>query len=239
MRQGLIDSDVVEEAVGADSPLRRIPRTYGKVQDKHPARWLTHDEAIQLVAACQDGTDLGLRDEIVIRLGLLGLRASEIGHLTFGAIHDDGHITWMGKGHKARSHSAPVGLRQALTRWVSRYEKGLRRPVRPNDPIVCRQHRGGPTLMWGVLSEQPRMVVARTLTHRASNAKLGHVTAHDLRRTAAGLLHRSLDKNGAHHFDLLDIQKVLGHSDPATTMRCYLDPLDTAVIDKAARVLDI
>jgi len=38
--------------------------------------------------------------------------------------------------------------------------------------------------------------------------------------------------------NLLDIQKVLGHADPATTMRSYLDPMDTKVIDRAAGVLD-
>ena len=53
------------------------------------------------------------------------------------------------------------------------------------------------------------------------------MSPHDLRRTAAGILHRSRDDDGAHYFDLLDIQKVLGHADPATTMRSYLDPLDT------------
>jgi len=64
------------------------------------------------------------------------------------------------------------------------------------------------------------------------------VAPHDLRRTAAGLLHRSIGADGSHHFDLLDIQKVLGHSDPATTMRSYLDPLDTGVLARAASVLD-
>jgi integrase len=64
------------------------------------------------------------------------------------------------------------------------------------------------------------------------------VAPHDLRRTAAGLLHRSTAADGSHHFDLLDIQKVLGHSDPATTMRSYLDPLDTGVLARAAMVLD-
>ena len=49
---------------------------------------------------------------------------------------------------------------------------------------------------------------------------------------------RSVGEDGSHHFDLLDIQKVLGHSDPATTMRSYLDPLDTGVLSRAARVLD-
>jgi hypothetical protein len=30
----------------------------------------------------------------------------------------------------------------------------------------------------------------------------------------------------------------LGHADPATTMRSYLEPIDTPVIDRAAQYLD-
>jgi len=71
-----------------------------------------------------------------------------------------------------------------------------------------------------------------------SDADLGHLSPHDLRRTAAGILHRTTADNGAHHFDLLDIQKVLGHADPATTMRSYLDPMDTGVHERAATILD-
>ena len=64
------------------------------------------------------------------------------------------------------------------------------------------------------------------------------VAPHDLRRTAAGILHTATTPDGAHHFDLLDIQRVLGHSDPATTMRSYLAPMDTGVLDRAAIFLD-
>lgn len=69
-------------------------------------------------------------------------------------------------------------------------------------------------------------------------AGLGHVAPHDLRRSAAGILHRSVDAGGAHYFDLLDIQRVLGHTDPATTMRSYLEPIDNDVLARAAAVLD-
>jgi nitroimidazol reductase NimA-like FMN-containing flavoprotein (pyridoxamine 5'-phosphate oxidase superfamily) len=42
-----------------------------------------------------------------------------------------------------------------------------------------------------------------------------------------------LTAEGAHHFDLLDIQRVLGHSDPATTMRSHPEPMATDVLDRA------
>ena len=72
----------------------------------------------------------------------------------------------------------------------------------------------------------------------AEQAGLGHVSPHDLRRTAAGILHRAVSEDGAHYFDLLDIQKVLGHANPATTLRSYIDPIDNGVISRAAQVLD-
>ena len=76
------------------------------------------------------------------------------------------------------------------------------------------------------------------INQRAKEAGLGHVAPHDLRRTAAAILHRATSSNGVHHFDLLDIQRVLGHSDPATTMKSYLEPMDTDVLDRAAAFLD-
>jgi integrase len=81
-------------------------------------------------------------------------------------------------------------------------------------------------------------LIGHVVLRRAGLAGLGHVAPHDLRRSAAGILHRSTSDTGAHHFDLLDIQRVLGHSDPATTMRSYLEPIDTDVLDRAAAVLD-
>jgi integrase len=64
------------------------------------------------------------------------------------------------------------------------------------------------------------------------------VAPHDLRRSAASILHHSTTADGAHRFDLLDIQRVLGHADPATTMRSYLEPMDVETTDRASRILD-
>ena len=81
-RKGLISTDPTLEL---DVLRRSYPRTYGKTQAPHPARWLTRREAFEmLVPTCQDGTARGLRDEIALRLGLAGLRSSEITALTFG-----------------------------------------------------------------------------------------------------------------------------------------------------------
>jgi integrase len=243
IRHELVDARVLEDL--ADSPVSKMRRTYGKVQDKHPARFLNEAEVLALVTACQDGTDLGLRDEVAIRLGLLGLRATEIGTLTFGAFDRSGQMRWTGKGRKPRTASAPTGLLACLARYTALYESRMGRTVSPADPIVCRQTEDAPggygqrPIRWGVQATQARRQIQRIVSGRAELAGIGHVAPHDLRRTAAARLHRSTDTSGAHHYDLRDIQIVLGHADPATTMRSYLEPMDTAVIDRASSTLDV
>jgi integrase len=219
------------------SPLRTYKKTYGKVQGRHPGRWLTYDQAYrQLLAPCQDGTLLGLRDEIILRLGLLGLRANEIRTLTVGDVAQLPRITWTGKGRKPRRAVTGSSLTEALHCYVAQY-----RDPTPSSPLICpsrsasRQNRTI-ALQW----HQP--LAQRSLNHivqqRAQQANLGHLAPHDLRRSAAGILHRTTDDGGAHRFDLLDIQQILGHSDPATTMRSYLEPINTAVLNRASSVLD-
>ncbi|MEY2567377.1 MAG: integrase/recombinase XerC [Actinomycetota bacterium] len=241
-RHGLLDAaNPAADLLAPHSPLRRYQRVYGKQQAKHPARWLTRDEAFgTLVASTQDGTDTGLRDEIALRLGLLGLRAAEIAGLTWAAFAGMPTIRWTGKGHKPRTAEAGAALVQALNEYRRRYTDAIGRPVTDTDPLLCRMKPGPRSddrpLAWGrPLAPKSIFSLVNGLAHAAG---LGHVAPHDLRRTAAGILHRSTDDNGAHHFDLLDIQKVLGHADPATTMRSYLDPMDTAVYARAAAVLD-
>lgn len=80
--------------------------------------------------------------------------------------------------------------------------------------------------------------VQRIVSIRAEQASVGHLSPNDLRRSAAGILHRATTGTGGHRFDLLDIQQVLGHKDPATTMRSYLDPLDNGVLERASTYLD-
>ncbi len=76
--------------------------------------------------------------------------------------------------------------------------------------------------------------IQRIVAVRAERTGLGHPSPHDLRRTAAAILHRATTEDGAHYFGLLDIQRVLGHANPATTMRSYLEPLNTDTIDRAS-----
>ncbi len=243
VRIGLVTTNAAEHLGDPDSPLRTYHRTYGKVQSANPGRWLTHDEAYgRLLAACQTGTTLGLRDEIAIRLGLLGMRAAEVRSLTWKNFEQLPTITWTGKGRKPRQATAGNALVTALGAYRAAYEQATG-TITPDLPVICPAVQGtrryGPSqarLDYGTpAGERLYSYIVQT---RAEQAGLGHVAPHDLRRTAAGILHRATDEHGAHHFDLLDIQKVLGHSDPATTMRSYLEPMQTDVLDRASLVLD-
>lgn len=230
-----------------EAALRRLrrsyPKTYGKVQSRNPARWLTRTEAYDVLAQAPGGdTDKALRDQLVIRLGLCGMRASEIGTLTIRETEGD-TIRWTGKGRKPRTLTKGDNLRHLLDEYLRRY-RSARPETTGDDVLICRIRRGGGPgsnstgLDWGRGHRDPHEAIWQITTRVARQAQLGHVAPHDLRRSAAGILHRTVAESGAHHFDLLDIQRVLGHSDPATTMRSYLAPMDTDVLDRAAGVLD-
>jgi len=237
--------------VDLDPTWRKIrksyPTTYGRAQAKYPGRWLTRDQAFgQLLDACKDGTWPGSRDQLVCRLCLLGIRRHEVSRLTVGAIQDN-ELRWIGKGRRARSLVIGPTLAALLTRWLRQYESQLARPLRDTDPLICKgRHYAGQLksmapgdprrVMWGEpISDS---AVRDVVTKRAQLAGLGHVQPHDLRRTAAGLMHAETTEDGAHRFDVEDIRRVLSHADLATTQRAYLDQLDNSAKLRASFVLD-
>ena len=230
-------------ALELDFLKKQYPKVYGKRQGRYPARFLTADEAAQLVKVCQDGTWIGSRDQLAIRLGLLGCRAEEAVSMTWGNLDPDGRLRWIGKGRRMRTVSPGAVLLDQLARWRRHYESGLGRSVLASDPIICRQvfgaaRQGGPSrLDYGtpIGARGYFMIVNR----RGHLAGLGHVAAHDLRRTAASILHNAKTPDGGHLYDLLDIQQVLDHADPATTQRSYIDQVDTGTKDRAGATLDL
>ena len=176
LREGHLGRNPAEHLRGPDSPLRTFRRTFGKVQAKHPGRWLTHQEAYGcLVGSCQDGTTIGLRDEIVLRLGLAGMRLSEIGYLSIGDVARLPLITWAGKGRTPRKMTAGHALSDAIRRYLVAYPD-----PQPQDPLICRQvmgaaRQGGPpphrlaprpTGPLDLLDHQPPREGSRTWAHR-------------------------------------------------------------------------
>jgi integrase len=138
-----------------ESPLRTYCKTYGKVQARNPGRWLTHDEAYgQLVAACQDDTVIGLRDELVVRLGLAGMRAAEIASLNIDNLRQLPKITWTGKKYRpapGRRRSGPYGRPGEVPRCV--------RPGRLRNTLVASV--GGEIVAEKVRGKAPRFLVPR------------------------------------------------------------------------------
>jgi integrase len=226
-RQGTPVPDIEESAAQVR---REHPKCYAKTQALYPARFLTREQADQLIAACRDRTWTGSRDQLIVRLGLYGLRLSEIGDLTWRNLQGD-QLTWTGKGRKPRRVTLKPDMVHVLHLWRNEYSRHT--VVTPETPLLCTNTNQRPaSLVWG--RPMKPLTIRTHVTHRANAAGLGHVAPHDLRRTAASILHNARDDNGAHVFDLLDIQQVLGHTDPATTMRSYLEPITTEVLDRAA-----
>ena len=234
IRNGHLDPHAIERIIPDDQPATKVPRIYGKQQHLNPARFLDRDQADALIAACHDDTNVATRDEVVIRLGLSGIRSEEIRNLLWRNLTPDGTLHWIGKKRRPRSITVSKALAAALSDWRQQVTDIIGHEPTPDMPLVCPtaggfgEHTLRPHIRMG------NQAVWRIVTRRAQLAGLGHVAAHDLRRSTANILHRATTPDGAHHFDLLDIQKVLGHADPATTMRCYLDPLDNSARDRAA-----
>ena len=222
-----------------DAPLRRLvkayPPTYGKTEGFRPANRLTQSQYEALVAACDDGTATGLRDELLIRIGVTaGMRVSELRTLTVGAVHRAPDLAWIGKANKARTAKAGPGLLSVIRRYLDRYEAELG-PLPDQLPLFCPTiHSRRPNeLRWGqpmTTNQAIRLLILR----RAETAGVGYLAPHDLKRTAARMMHEARSADGAHLFDLLDIADVLDHSNPKVTKDCYIGPLDTANKDRAA-----
>lgn len=227
-----------------DSPLRTFRPTFGKVQAKNPGRWLTKEQADRLIDVCRDGTHAGLRDEIVIRSGLATMRATEIARVKVGAVQlvtDPAAIIWTGKHSKPRRAEPGPSFVDVLMTWLALYEEHLGRGLRADDPLLCPSDRGrrDRRIAWGVpFSGEGKKAIFHIVTKRARQAGLGHVAPHDLKRTNAGILHRAKTPEGAHYFDLRDIQQVHGHADPSTTVRSYIEPMETDVIGRAGAMID-
>jgi integrase len=132
VRQGEADPALVEELQSRDDPLRATPPLYGKLQGKYPARWLTYAEAYANLLGVCDGSDVGQRDEVVLRLGLAGMRVSEIIHLLIGDIQlgQVPMIQWIGKKNRLRKVTVGPSLLALLDNYLDRYVDGLGRPLR-------------------------------------------------------------------------------------------------------------
>ena len=180
--------------------IHAVPR-FAAYQLASTPRFLEPEDLEKVIDACSDEDAAGARDRaVVLLLGRLGLRASEVAELTFDAIDwQNGRIAVCGKGR--RQHWLPL-------------------PQQVGDAIVTYLHRGRPPLpvpqvFISVMAPRRPItrlavsgVVCRAL-HRAG-IKAPHNGAHLLRHSAATAMLR----NGV---SLAGIGSVLRHRSPKTT----------------------
>ena len=225
-----------------DRPFQRLlkayPPTYGKAQAARPANRLDEERYQSLLRACSDGTEAGMRDELLVRLGVsAGMRVSELLHTDVGALRRAPTLTWTGKARKIRTAQAGPVLTELINRYLDIYTESVGRPLVDGDPIFCRSvhARHADVLNWGdpiTTTAGLRLVLRR----RAEIAGIGYLAPHDLKRTAARMMHEARSTDGGHLFDLLDIADVLDHSNPKVTKDCYIGPLENGNKERAARL---
>jgi site-specific recombinase XerD len=101
------------------------PKLLGKIQDTYEAARINPEQLQRLYAACSDGTWLGSRDQLALRLLALGLRNVEARTLTWSAIQHDGFIQTIGKGGKLRQVYPGPTLTAMLSKWRTFYERNV------------------------------------------------------------------------------------------------------------------
>jgi integrase len=156
-----------------------------------------------------------------------GLRREETANLRTGNFRQDGGRWWViltGKGGKTRRVKVHDMLYKSLAEWSTM--SGLTLGA-GDDPIFCNLTKAGnPT--GNALNGS---VIGRLVSEYGAAAGLAPLTGenvlapHDLRRTAA---RNAYDKGAT----LPQVQAMLGHSDPQTTMRyigALTDDTNTAV----------
>lgn len=198
----------------ADGLAVRLRLDYRPVR-KH--NWLTRDEVKTILDTPDRSDDMGLRDELILRLGFTcGLRRAEIVSLTWGQINlDRAEITVIGKGGKVSA----VYMTPATAHSVDMMYR--RNGHRHDDmPVIVSFSNTGTTRLvhWG------SPIVGRTVGTLV--AKYSRMTSipfrpHDMRRTFAAML----QDLGA---DIEQISKALRHSNIGTTQRYLAQRQDAA-----------
>lgn len=166
-------------------------------------RALTSGEIAALMTACaNDPTPSGARDAAILALlRVSGLRRAEVCALTLADYDPESGLVIRGKRNKERRAFVENGAADALRDWLE---------IRGNErgALFCPIIKGGRVVIRHMYAE----AVFFMLRKRAAEPGVKNLSPHDWRRTFAGDL---LDAGA----DIATVQKLMGHSDPATTAR--------------------
>ena len=175
-------------------------------------RDLAPGEIAALMNACGvDEGPAGVRDAALIGLGVtVGFRIAEAAVLTLTDYdHETGEMVLNGKGRKQRKVHAQNGAKAALDDWME---------LRGNapGPLFTQIRKSGDITELAISTAS----LQRMIFKRQAQAGVARFTWHDMRRTTAGDL---LDVGA----DIVTVQKILGHSSPATTAQYDRRPEET------------
>jgi len=190
-------------------------------QEKPLPKFLTVDDAFQLLDAVKGENDLDLRDRAVLEVFYsTGIRVSELVGLDWADIDVQlGIVRVVGKGSKERIVPIGVVAIKALESYADSVRLQWQVPCRGESPVFLN-HRGR-----RITTRSVARIVEKHLKLAGIQIKMG---PHGLRHSFA----THLLNGGA---DLRVIQELLGHVSLSTTQRythLNLDQL-TAVYDKA------
>lgn len=189
--------------------------------------WLNETGVTAVLAACDDGTDIGRRDRVILATAFTtGLRRAELAAIRWGNLDlNQGQLRLVGKGNKPAELGFPSNLAELLFEWRGRCAIGLGRPVTTADPVFPRartlatRENGA----WHFTGNDPVMIWSEPLghngiysvvRHRGEQAGYPSLRPHDSRRTFAGMMEEQTD--------ILTTSKALRHSNIGTT-QTYLD----------------
>ncbi|HEY6582087.1 MAG TPA: tyrosine-type recombinase/integrase [Rubrobacter sp.] len=212
-RLGLMTADERDRASDVE-PVRgtRLP----------PGRSIPRGELRSLFEACaQEANDprmraRGVRDAAMLALLYVGgLRRTELAGLKLSDYEPETRtLRLRGKGNKERQVYAEGGADLLLARWLELRGEG--QPGDPQAPLFLPVRKDGLVQHTDPHGEKKASLsdqaVYKMVKRRQREANIKEVSPHDFRKTFVGDL---LDAIG----DLSTVQKLAGHSDPATTAR--------------------
>lgn len=201
--------------------IQAVKGSRGKRENRGSGRALQDSETDRLLADCDQATNAGKRDAVIIALGITaGLRRAEIASILIDDIRKADHkINIIGKGNKLRSIYVIDDVWTLLEKWLAvRGHRGIKN-------LFCCVRRGDHLDFDAPISGH---AVYRILMRRAASAGVAAFTPHDLRRTFA----TNMFQAGA---DVNIVCKAMGHSSIATTQR-YDKRTDAEVVRFARRL---
>lgn len=187
-------------------------------------RALSRDEITNLIDIClkDENSAMGARDAALIAiLRGGGVRREEAVNLDLKDLNiADGALKIrLGKGGKDRTVYIPAGLLSLVEDWLR-----IRGPSK--GALLCHIRKGGAV----VVRQLTPQSVWYVLEKRAEEAGVADFSPHDFRRTFISEL---LDAG----VDIVTVQQLAGHADPATTSR--YDRRKEETKRRAVQVLDL